>query len=281
MSHQGSQLSILVVGVILLAGPISRVQADTQALPSTEASEPSVSAISLDLSATLSMLSRTFLAEQRLLRDMIASRQNLGWTEAQMTGWQQQNRARFKAQLNRGRLLEAYQNLQPTEYISEVEIPGDASPTLEAFLVTKAELSNCQARIHNDWVSLQGDAVTVEQNQDQLKIEVETFQRENVGALAMQLKRAKELSEIDAHRPIEVFAPTPIPDGASPTFQAFMTLKNALKEEEIAVHNHYCGGSLLQLHAALNQWQIENADRSNQLLRLARQLSQETSDQEP
>ena len=193
-----------------------------------------------------------------------------GATREQIEAWHQQNAARFTAQQQRAQAISASQPVQPTPYVTDVDIPEGASQTMEDFLKARAELHNLHAQLHNQQLQ-SGSKI------DEAQMEA-AFQKQNAAVLEAQAKRAKILAEESDQQPWPVPPPLTIPAGTSLQMQSFLTLRDQLRREEIQLHNQNLSLSATDREAVIQQWRLQNAGRFQQMQVMAKNLSSTAQD---
>jgi hypothetical protein len=189
-----------------------------------------------------------------------------------MQAWQQQNAASIAALQQTAQAMSASQATQPMPYVTNVVIPPGASQTLKDFLTERADLENARAEIYNDQLQSTGTV-------DPVAVDAQ-FQKENAAALQEQVQRAQVLAQESASQPQPVPPPLVIPPNATPQMAAFLTARDQLMRDEVALYNQYTTASAAVREAAMNQWMQENASRYQQLQTLAQNLSATTANQE-
>lgn len=184
-----------------------------------------------------------------------------GATAEQLAAWRQQNAARFSAQVQRANDMAAVSNaaaaVQPRPMITQVTVPEGASQEMADFLTTQADLQNRRAQLHNAQTP---NAAAV-------------FQQQNSVEIAAQQQRAQDLGTQAASQPRPVPPPLVIPANTPPQLAAFLTLRDQLMRERIALWNQNLHATPEARQAALAQWQQQNASRLTQLQTSAVNLS--------
>ena len=215
--------------------------------------------------ATLS----TFLTGQRKLAQQMDALMAQGATAAQLDAWRQQNAAAIQAQQKLAISLAAATPPQPIPYITDVTLPEGATQEMTDFLTTRADLANRFAQWHNQ--QIQGSSSAADT--------MAAFQQQNAAELQAQQQRAQVLAAQSAAQPMPVPAPLVIPPGSTPQLKAFLTLRDQLMRDEIALRNANLSSTPAVRAAALQQWHQQNAARFQQLQQLAQNLSSSTSNQ--
>jgi hypothetical protein len=251
---RGPILRTCFVVLLLLAGASSIRELWAQSVPTTSSSAPSLSA-----------LLATFQSEQQSLETSFQQLVAQDATPAQLQAWQQQNASRIAAQQQRAQAISASQPVQPMPYVTDVNIPAGASPTMQDFLTERANLQNARAQIYNQQLQSTGTV-------DEAKVEA-TFQNQNSATLEVQAQRARTLAQESASQPLPTPPALVIPPGASANLQQFLALHDQLTREEIQVHNQRLALSYADRQAAIEQWRQQNAASFQQLQLLAQQLA--------
>lgn len=144
----------------------------------------------------------------------------------------------------------AQQNSAPQSYVTEVQIPSDASETMETFLVERAALQNSRTFVANQ---------TLEASLHRRQKALEAWDRQNSEAMDAQAERAQLVSE----DPDTATFPGPpalqIPAGTSPELRDLLVLRHDLmtKQAELGVELQNLPPE--ERSKALDDWQLENA----------------------
>ena len=212
---------------------------------------------------------QTFQATQQALASKFESLVAQGANSDQIQAWTQQNAAQIATQQKLAQAISASQPAQPTAYITDVSIPADASPTLEAFLTAQVNLFNLRAQLHNQQLQSSGAV-------DEVQVST-TFAQQNASALQAQTQRAQILANESAQQTIPVPPPLIVPPGSSAQLIAFLTAKDRLMRDQIAFSNQYVNASPSVRYAAMVQWVEQNRERFQQQQALAQTLTPTTS----
>jgi hypothetical protein len=246
--------------ILLLVASLGWSRAFAQTTCNPTASSSSAAGQSVSPAQTFA----TFQAEQQSLAASFQQLVARGATQDQIAAWKQQNAARLTAQQQRGHGIVASQPSTPMPYVTDVDIPADASQTLQDFLSQRAELYNARAQIHNQ--QLQNTGMV-----DEGQVETQ-FQAENSSALQAQAERAKALADENDSQPLPVPPPLVVPAGAGVALQQFLTLRDQLIRGEIQVHNQNLNLSLAERQAAVQKWRQQNSPNFQQLQTFAQKL---------
>ncbi len=133
--------------------------------------------------------------EQDAIDDALISLEDQGATDDQIMAWRFQNQAILNAQTDRAALLSAYFTLSPMDYISDIEIPANASATAENFLVLNATLYNRFAEIHNELVQQNGGAISAANASAVEEAANDTFQEENAADLTTKSALSSQIAD--------------------------------------------------------------------------------------
>jgi len=241
----------------------------------THAQTGSISPSTSGSSATLA----AFLQEQQALAQEWQTLVSQGATQQQLISWRQQNVAQFQAQQQLAQALAIKSALQPMPVIAEIEIPADASGTLEDFLTTNASLANARAQIHNQFLQALPEEASQEEVGTMQRQEAQIFWQVHALDLQIQRQRAQTLAVESASQPLPVPGATLIPPNATPQFRAYVTARNALARDRAELWNQYVTADPGVRQAAMSQWRQRNASRLEQLQELAQELSNSIANQ--
>jgi hypothetical protein len=205
-----------------------------------------------------------FEQTQQTIGQQLAQLMAQGATSAQLTFWINQNQSLLQAQQTRALQLGAISAAQPLPYVTSVTIPEDASQDLEDFLTTRATLANDFAQIHNQL--LQQGAVSA-------ATESTLFQQQAGATLQAQAQLAQKIAAEQVPQPLPVPPPLNLPPNASPQLAAFLTARDQLMRNGIALFNQYVTATPAVRQAALQQWEQQNAAQIQQVQQLAQNLS--------
>jgi hypothetical protein len=220
---------------------------------------------------------QTFLQEQQSLAQTEQALVAHGATEQQIQAWRTQNAGRLEAQQQRAQDMAAESAVESMPVGVPPNIPANASPTLKDFMTTQAALGNARAQIHNQLLRAMPGDVTEEQIGEMQQKEEQLFQQQYAEDLKVQAQRAQTLAQESSAVPLPVPGPLQIPPEATPQLAAFLTLRDQLMREEIALRNQCVASTPASRDAALDQWHRQNASRFQQLQTLAQNLSAATS----
>lgn len=217
----------------------------------------------------------TFLQERLALADEMRALADKGATPAELQTWREKNSVRFDAQLRRARVLTALSATRPVKLIENILIPPGASPTLETFLTTRAELFNAFAQMHNQ--RLQAEPVADDSGQPDTTLE--SFYQQNTKKIEAQLQRAKELVKQSASKPLPTLPQTRMSANTPPKRRAFLIERSQLSNEQTALMNQYRTADPAVRDEALRNWRQQNAARFKHLQQLAQDMSKPTQEQ--
>jgi hypothetical protein len=207
--------------------------------------------------------------EQQALEAQEASTQ-------QLEAWQSQNAARFAAQQQRVQAMVTGTSSSSPSLDTEVRIPDGASQDLADFLITKADLFNRSAQLHNQLqVSASQGGVSGSQTgslPSSGSNEVPLFQQQNAAELEAQAQRAQRITAQLGQTPVPAPAPLSIPPTVSSQIRTLLTLRDQLMRSEILIHNQYAMADPATRQAAMQNWELQNAAQINQAKQLAQSL---------
>jgi hypothetical protein len=222
---------------------------------------------------------------QSVLQTLIQERQTLAQqasaffgqgtvTPSSLEEWQNQHVSEIQALQQNAQLLGAQSEMQPIPYITEINIPDDASPDMVDFLTTQATLANGLAQIHNQHVqnvsatsgSVSLDAMTQVEND-----EATQYQQQYATQIQAQRQRAQVLSTTITSLPIP--GPLVIPASATPQMSALLTLRDQLVRSQVQVWNQNLTSDTATRNAAMDSWHQQNAANFKQLAQLAQNLT--------
>jgi hypothetical protein len=271
----GSRTLTCVFGGLLLSGI-----AFGQAAPSPVAASSPAAASSVS-DSTQQATVQTYQQEQMALAQEEAALVAQGATQTQIDAWQQQNAARFDAQLGRAQAMAAASAAQTKPVTIQPNIPADASPTLRDFLTTQATLSNAHAQLHGQLMQTLPASATNDRLNQKQQNEEQLFQQQHAGELKLQAQRGQLLAQESTQKATPMPPPLQIPPGATPQMTAFLTLKDQLMREEIQVSNQTVTSDVQTKVTAIQQWHQANAARFQQLQQLGQQLNPLTTTTTP
>ena len=142
-------------------------------------------------------------------------------------------------------------------------IPPHASPEMKEFLKNGATLANNMADLRAQLANAPVDKQTV----------METFQKQNRALLDRQTQLAKVIAQQHQAQPLPEPPPLRLPPNASPQLQAYLTARDQLMREQMAMMNQYRTADPQARQTAMQQWRQQNANRFAQLQQLAQSLS--------
>ncbi len=233
--------------------------------------------------SSLTAIEQAFVQEQATLSQSAANLLATGASPQDMDNWQSQNAAALQSQQQLAQQIAAASELQPWPYITDVNIPDNASDQLSEFLTAQADLINSFVQIHNQQVqslpSASGSQAVstnapITQMASVAQSETAIFQQQYATQIQAQQQRAQALASVAAKVPFPIPPPLVIPASASPDLQAYLTLHDQLVRENIQVLNANLGADPAVQTAAVNQWQQQNAANFAQLRQLAHNLAQ-------
>ena len=215
-----------------------------------------------------------------LLQDFLEQQQSLAQgyqalvqqraTPQQIQAWQAANATILQQQQERAIALAAYSAAQPLTYVSEVNIPTDASQAMDDFLMARADLFNRYVELHNQAVANAQAAGTAVSDSDVQA----AFQSQNADEIQAQAQLAQTIAAEPATQPLPVPPPLLVPAGTSPVMAAFLVLRDQLARQHITLWNQFVGQPVTTRDAAIAQWQQQNQASFQQLQRLAQQMAQ-------
>ncbi|MDD5201217.1 MAG: hypothetical protein PHC88_15610 [Terrimicrobiaceae bacterium] len=211
--------------------------------------------------------------EQQALGMELSALHTEGATPQQLKEWRARNAARFAAQQQRVREMADASALEPMAAVAQPNIPADASPTLRDFLTRQAALANARAQVHNQLLGALPMEVTEAQLREMQQKEAQLFAQQHAGDLKAQSQRARALGEESARTPLAAPGPTEIPQNATLQLQAFLTQRDQLMRERIALWNQTLNADPAARDSALRQLCRQNAARIGQLHALTRSLT--------
>jgi len=116
-------------------------------------------------------------------------------TEAQLQAWREKTAARFADLQDLAEAMGAASALHPKRTDRKPNIPANASPTLAAFLTTRAELGNARAKIHNQLLdAAAGQELTPDQVRQMQEKERQLFLQQHAAELQLQAQRTQTLA---------------------------------------------------------------------------------------
>jgi hypothetical protein len=98
------------------------------------------------------------------------------------------------------------------------------------------------------------------------------FREQNEPLLKKQAQLAHVIAQQQAQKPLPMPPPLKIPPNASPQMKAYLTARDQLTRDRIQTMNEYRADAPQVQKAAMQQWQLQNADRLQQLRQLAQAL---------
>jgi hypothetical protein len=220
-------------------------------------------------STALSTQTQAFEAERQTLAGQFSALLANGATLDQIQAWRQQNAAQFASQRQQAQAIAASQPAQPISYITDVDLPANASQTMDDFLTARANLFNLRAQIHNQQLQATGSVDDAAGSA--------TFTQQNAAALQAQAQRAQALALEADRQPMVAPPPLVLPPNATANLTAFLTLRDQLMRAQIAVHNQNLQADASTRQAALLAWKQVNQGQFQQLQALAQNLNQPSS----
>jgi hypothetical protein len=202
----------------------------------------------------------TVQAYQQEQRALMQERRSLlanGATQEQLAAWQQQNVARFAAQVQRAQAVATTSALQLRPTNRQPNIPANASPALKDFLIAQATLANSRAQIHNNLMqqaSTSGRSLTFAQISKINQQESRIFQQQNAALLTLQGQRSQELASASAQAVRPVPRPEIIPPNATPQIAAYFTTRSQISRGLGQMQNQYAGADPAVRNAAMRTW---------------------------
>jgi len=151
---------------------------------------------------------------------------------------------------------------------TKASIPPNASPEMTEFLENRATLVNNFARLHNQMLQANQAGTSNRTAQDLAQL----FREQNEPLLKKQAQLAHVIAQQQAQKPLPMPPPLKIPPNASPQMKAYLTARDQLTRDRIQTMNEYRADAPQVQKAAMQQWQLQNADRLQQLRQLAQAL---------
>ena len=102
------------------------------------------------------------------------------------------------------------------------------------------------------------------------------FAQQNAVLLQRQNDLAKSIAQKQAMNPLPAPPPLQLPPHASPQLKAYLTSRDQLRRDEIALLNQHLTDDYAARQAVLQQWRQQNADRILQLQLQAQALAPST-----
>ncbi len=170
-------------------------------------------------------------------------------TELHIQAWQENRAARYAAQQQRAILMANLEAPLPPQqpYIQTIDIPAEASPTMEEFLVKRAQLQNAQIQSDNALHALTSASAR--------KAEREALTTRNAKLLEEMQTLAVQLGEESACEEIPLLPEEPnLPVSASPELRAFLIARHTLHRAEIQQRNATRHLLKEQRELAMHQW---------------------------
>jgi hypothetical protein len=209
---------------------------------------------------------QTFRQEQLALGQEMQALVAQGATPAQLAAWQRQNAARFQAQTARAQQLSAAAQAQPLPLLTSINIPANASPTLENFLVAEAQVYDEMAQARNQ----QSQSGTAPRGPTDM------FQQQNDLASQNERQLAASLKTEFEHTSIPILPPLNLSPNIPSNVKALMVLRDTLMREQIQIWNQNINSDPTTRDAALRRWLQQNASRLQQAQQLANSLTTQT-----
>lgn len=217
--------------------------------------------------AEISAAGQAVFDERRAITSEIEALETSGAFPERIAAWREKNAARLANNLRQ--LMEISENRAsiPKPYISEVMIPGDASETMEAFLVDRATLANGQIQIRNAMPH-----ASPEERAKAVKADMER----NAGALDDLVEKAVRISNESRSASPPLPAPRDIPADASPALRDFLILQNARLRTETDASARLQNATAEQQPQILAEWQAADSEAAAALREAAVRLSNES-----
>lgn len=197
-------------------------------------------------------------------------------TQAQFDALDQQNAPQLQAQLQALQSIAIAAALQPMQVFMEVDIPADASTSLDDLLIAQISFASAFAQIHNLLLSAMPSNPTQAQVSQMVGQEGQIFEQQYGAAMQSQAQRAQAVAAQSASQPLQIPEPAKIPANASSTMQSFLALRSSLLISQRQLWNQYLGAAPGARDAAMRQWEQQNASQFEQLRQLAQTQSNST-----
>jgi hypothetical protein len=211
----------------------------------------------------------TVLQEQRALSQESTALFNQGTvTSANIGAWQAQHAAEIQVLQQNAQALGATSELQPLPYITEANVPANASDQLADFLVGQANLANDFAHIHNQQVQSLAtstganaipNAAQMGQITQAINNEATVFQQQDANQIQVQRQRAQAMANTGNQSALPTPPPLVIPNSASADLRAVMILHDQIERQQIQILNANLASDPSVRTAAVAQWQQQNA----------------------
>jgi len=151
-------------------------------------------------------------------------------------------------------------------FVSQANIPANASPEMKEFLQNRQTLMEKMAELR-------------QQNPNgapnpQLFAE---FRQQNADLFKRQSQLAQIIGQQQARNPLPEPPPLQIPPNASPQLKAYLTARDQLMRDQVAFMNQHRTDAPAARQSAMQQWRQENATRFQQLQQLAQAMAQAAS----
>lgn len=180
--------------------------------------------------------------------------------------WTLANRSRLDSLQRLAREL-AVNAPQPLfSLIDEVEIPEEATPEFEEFLVSSAFLYNSFAQLKNTI-----RAAGVEERRQAVQL----FTNEHSELLEEHYRLTKAVARQAAEDPPPLPSALNLPENCSPQWRTFYTELHELTRERAELHHRILNSAPAEQRQILNDWNVRNAPRQAEVHRLARQLAEQ------
>ena len=160
------------------------------------------------------------------------------------------------------------QNAAPPASFIPPNIPADASPEMREYLLNQAKLSQKMADLRQRSPNPNGpvDPKLLAQ-----------FQADNAVILQRQKDLAQIINRQQVQKPIPEPPPLQIPPDASPKLKLYLTHRDQLMRDQVAIMNQHRTDDPSIQQAAMQQWRERNADRFQQLQQESQALAKDNS----
>jgi hypothetical protein len=224
--------------------------------------------------ANSSVLATNLAAQlQAQQEDLFTQASALNSGSVSLQDWLQQNANLINARNDTSAQLATLNAAQPMPYVTDINIPDNASAEMEQLLITSAQLQNNLTQIQNQQLSATPSGSTSTQTSTQPD-EIQQFAQQNGDLLAQRDQLAAQVATQEAQIAEPLPAPPNFSSGTSPALQALATAQYQLHYDRAVFANGYLTASAQARDAALVQWDQQNASRYAQITQLAQALSQ-------
>jgi len=139
--------------------------------------------------------------------------------------------------------------------------PPNASPEMKEFLANQVTLAQKMQEARGSSTTLTPQAFAL-------------FRQQNAQLLQRQNELAQTIAQQqDTGNTLSAPPPVQMPPDASPQLQAYLTAKDKLMRDQIAFLNQHKSDDLAAQQAAMEKWRKQNADRIQQLQKMAQTVA--------